>query len=742
MLSPASLRKDAGIPVTEDEKKREKPLGLHYYDSQTLMIGDLNILARFLGELDKNGDPPFQTELLGEAPAAPAPGAAPAPATPPANNPKAGGRGGRGKGGDPAPAAPGAAPAPGEESSKLFTNKADYRTVRPRNSSRCSTASRRTRRTLPSLMYVDIIDGRLFDFEAMEGPSTMDLIAVVMKYFFREIKMIGLSVNQFSKNKIHATMLTQYLVDTDLKTSVEKQILPLIGNIVPFIQNVFGTNLLITTDIGTAPGTGGRNGIGGNNPPDGSAELTNNSKISLKHSDVIAAVDFEIFPNSENYNKIIQPAVVSAATQMKGRMAVLSGETSWYSLSTRFARLTGDGKPFPVGTLPRESKPDRFGLPYPPDQRCSFIVDLLPYLDKGSLRQTIQEKKYAWYDKQNIKAATTWVPQLLVGYYPQTAWRAYSPYAEQGNLALGATNYVALSGLGRDSARYNPNEPKYAKLVGITGYEWGSKPAEISDGMSNTIYMIQVPPGHNRPWIAGGGATVMGVDHENPIADFVHTEPGGKRGTYALMADGSVRHIPDTIDPAVFKALVTRAGGETIADLDVKAPKMPVPKGMETELKGGSGGGLIGKILGGGKDKKPDRSKLDAAELAKLQGKWNVTYMFRKGKAMTPAELEEDETTVTFDDANMILATGGGANRTTMTLTLLDPKANPKQITLQSPEEAANNLYTVGIYSLDDKKLQIRFNRNATPDKRPKGIKPPEATAGENEYYIELRKAE
>lgn len=36
-------------------------------------------------------------------------------------------------------------------------------------------------------------------------------------------------------------------------------------------------------------------------------------------------------------------------------------------------------------------------------------------------------------------------------------------------------------------------------------------------------------------------------------------------GMNALFADGAVRHIPLTIDMAVFRALATRAGGEPVA---------------------------------------------------------------------------------------------------------------------------------------------------------------------------------
>ena len=54
--------------------------------------------------------------------------------------------------------------------------------------------------------------------------------------------------------------------------------------------------------------------------------------------------------------------------------------------------------------------------------------------------------------------------------------------------------------------------------------------------------------------------------------DFVNKHKD-KRGTYAVMLDGSVRFISETISDDVFKSLVTMKGGETIDDIEKIAPK-------------------------------------------------------------------------------------------------------------------------------------------------------------------------
>ena len=57
---------------------------------------------------------------------------------------------------------------------------------------------------------------------------------------------------------------------------------------------------------------------------------------------------------------------------------------------------------------------------------------------------------------------------------------------------------------------------------------------------------------------------------------FVSDQPDGKKGTIAIMADGSVRFIPDNIPDAVFKAMCTIKGGEKV-DLDKYTTLIPPP---------------------------------------------------------------------------------------------------------------------------------------------------------------------
>jgi hypothetical protein len=76
---------------------------------------------------------------------------------------------------------------------------------------------------------------------------------------------------------------------------------------------------------------------------------------------------------------------------------------------------------------------------------------------------------------------------------------------------------------------------------------------------------------------------VVGLDPRNPMAAFKHTRPDGKEGTYAVMADGTVRWLPADIDPKTMLAMATRAGGEKLPDLDTVAPRV-LPPGAKAEL--------------------------------------------------------------------------------------------------------------------------------------------------------------
>ncbi len=330
------------------------------------------------------------------------------------------------------------------------------------------------------------------------------------------------------------------------------------------------------------PPPGGPGGLGTQNPTQPPTRA-GRSSIELRFTDLTVTITGNLLWKDEVYGRAIAPRLLGYLSQIKGKATVFAGTDTWFGLAQAVNQYVKTNNSFPRGTLPRATTDSaRLNMPYPPDQRVSFFAELLPYLGRLTVSQNLN-RDVSWYDEKSARATESWVPELLVSYYSQSSWRATSPLAPE--YTFGGTNYVAVAGIGRDAARYDPTNPAQRLLVGISGYDWGSKVEEVTDGLENTIYLLQVPPdSYSRPWAAGGGATVVGLDPVAPMEAFKHTRPDGQSGTYAIMGNGTVRWIPADIDPKVFLAMVTRAGGEKLPNLDEVAPLVLRP-GATAELK-------------------------------------------------------------------------------------------------------------------------------------------------------------
>ena len=192
-----------------------------------------------------------------------------------------------------------------------------------------------------------------------------------------------------------------------------------------------------------------------------------------------------------------------------------------------------------------------------PEERLSWIVALLPYLEQDSLyRQFDLEKGYAG----NMPAAQTRLKMFVC------------PTSKEADAADPVSNYVALSGMGLDAGK----QPADTTGNGFMGYDRLTTIARIKDGTSNTIALMETRAGL-RPWARGGTSTLRGFDpadlppigENRPFGGHKDSRPFGKHydGANAAFADGWVRFIPSTIDPKKLAAAITIAGGEPF-DLD------------------------------------------------------------------------------------------------------------------------------------------------------------------------------
>lgn len=472
------------------------------------------------------------------------------------------------------------------------------------------------------------------------------------------------------------------------------------------------------------PGFPGQPGPGYPSMP-GQPGTGSESHIDVRVTGTVVTLDFELVWDGDAYKTVVGDTIARTASQFSGRMAISSGDVGSHSLAAAVVKYTKQHQEFPRGTLERDTGTTRYGLAHPPGERVSFFAELLPFVGKANLLDRIQSRKAAWYAPENLSAAEVWVPEFLNPAYPQSAWRATSEHAK--GRQLGATNYVGVAGLGLDAARYDADskDPDVRKKVGLVTYDGGAKLNDCPDGLSNTMLMVQLPPSSPRPWIAGGGATLAGIDEsDDAFKPYVSPQPDGKRGAMVLMGDGSVRFVREGVKPAVFRAMATRAGGDSLEDFDRSVPKVAPPKQQFNELRPAEPVGIVPPPKA---DPKP-KSSIDPDELKKLQGKWKPVAMLAEGKG-PPDDKVLTELKLEITPESMIFLDG---RRKPDEAKILRLDATSKEIDMKSVRD--KDQVTKGCYELSGDKLVFAFGLDGKD--RPKSVE--KAAATKDTVWIEL----
>ncbi len=209
----------------------------------------------------------------------------------------------------------------------------------------------------------------------------------------------------------------------------------------------------------------------------------------------------------------------------------------------QYANETGS---FPRGTWPNAD--------LGPDDRLSWYFATLRYLDNEDLAKTIDQAG-GWRVPQNQPAAAE---RIGVMNCPQTPRQVPGGYV--------CTAYVGIAGLGVDA----PILPKGHRRAGVFGYDRETSLKDITDGAFCTMVLAESSRSYGS-WLTGGHATVRGLDPSDQHYLGIDRQFGGLHfsrysngGANVAFADGSIRFISETVDPRIFEALSTIAGGESL----------------------------------------------------------------------------------------------------------------------------------------------------------------------------------
>jgi len=207
---------------------------------------------------------------------------------------------------------------------------------------------------------------------------------------------------------------------------------------------------------------------------------------------------------------------------------------------------------------------------------------LLPYVEQPSLDATIQ-RHLPIANAANQPAREAVVPVFLCHSDPHPKAFMIFGGAEAGDeeeafatnvdagtplFRIGRSNYVGVFGISEVEEVPAAGEGTFFFLSRV-------RFAEITDGLSNTLMVGErgtkqgssvwpgVVQGANSAMvrIVGVGDHVPNDPHHH-FDDFASYHPGG---VHFLYADGSVQRINNQIDIAIYQALCTRGGGESIS---------------------------------------------------------------------------------------------------------------------------------------------------------------------------------
>lgn len=214
---------------------------------------------------------------------------------------------------------------------------------------------------------------------------------------------------------------------------------------------------------------------------------------------------------------------------------------------------------FPPGTLAGET--------LAPEHRLSWVPLVLTWTDFYQGIHFLFERDQPWDSEANLRPRIEVSPAGEASYVENSTAPPWFRISCRSNPNKGEPgmpdplHYVGIAGLGIDA----PTLPSGHRRAGVFGYDRQTRAADIKDGLSNTM-MLAETTANIGPWTAGGPASVRGVDNSRRPYIGRGAQFGGahRGGAMVAFADGSVRFVSETINPQVFEAISTKAGGEAL----------------------------------------------------------------------------------------------------------------------------------------------------------------------------------
>ena len=202
--------------------------------------------------------------------------------------------------------------------------------------------------------------------------------------------------------------------------------------------------------------------------------------------------------------------------------------------------------------------------------RMSWITSMLPYAEQNGVYNAI-DFEHGVFDVQNQTAKASTMSMLVC---PSSGIKRQLTTAFSWTVAAPP----GLEGLSSYAGCHHDVEaPIDVDNHGVFFRNSRIRPIDVTDGLSQTIYIGEVAYPSKLGWMSGSRSTLRNTGHPiNQVeaeasanAELPKGFVGGfgsrhEGGSIFAFGDGSARFIKESIDPAVYRLLGNRCDGEAI----------------------------------------------------------------------------------------------------------------------------------------------------------------------------------